>query len=66
MSDKDRYGGKYGEKTATWANKSKDKSTIEQYNVKNVESGDHYFTNTKTGVMGTALSDYRPFRSDKK
>ena len=64
MSDKNRYDGKYGEKTTTWINRDKD-GTVKQYNVKDVQSGDHSFANTQTGVMGTALSDYRPQREGK-
>lgn len=63
-SDYGRYEGKYGDKTISWQNKQSDES-FTQYNVKDVGSGDHYFANTRTGVMGTALSDYRPNR-DKK
>ncbi len=61
MSDKDRYEGKYGEKTKTWINKNED-GTAKQYNIKNTENGDHSFANTQTGVMGTALGTYRPNR----
>ena len=64
MSDKNRYEGKYGEKTASWENKNSD-GTIGQYNVKDVESGDHYFSDLRTGRMGTALGDYRPGREGK-
>lgn len=63
-SDHDRYEGKYGDKTVTWQNTQSDES-FTQYNVKDVESGDHYFTNTRTGVSGTALGDYRPGRENK-
>ena len=64
MSDRDRYDGKYGENTKTWTNKTEG-GTPKQYNVKDVDTGDHYFTNIETGVMGTALGDYRPFRDSK-
>ena len=64
MSDKDRYDSKYGEKTASWNTRNSDGS-IKQYNVKDVESGDHSFYEIKTGRMGTALGSYRPFREEK-
>ncbi len=64
-SDHGRYDGKYGDKTVTWTQTQKQDASFSQYNVKNVENGDHSFTNTRTGVMGTALGDYRPGR-DKK
>jgi len=63
MSDKNRYDGKYGEKTASWNNRNDDGS-IKQYNVKDVKSGDHSFYEIKTGRMGTALGSFRPFRGD--
>ena len=52
---------KYGKDDKTWLNKDSD-GTVKQYNVKDVESGDHYFANVKTGVQGTALGNYRPDR----
>lgn len=55
------YDGKYGEKTVEWENKQSDES-FTQYNVKDVKTGDHYFTNTRTGVQGAALENYRPGR----
>ena len=63
-SETGRYGGKYGEKTVSWQNTQSDES-FTQYNVKDVNTGDHSFVNTRTGVSGTALGDYRPSR-DKK
>ena len=65
MSDKNRYDGKYGNKTKSWTNKTEE-GKPKQYNVKDVESGDHHFTNIQTGVMGTALGTYRPSRDQKK
>lgn len=64
MSDKNRYDGKYGERTTTWTPKNEN-GTVKQYNVKDVDSGDHYFYNPNTGVMGVALGDYRPGREGK-
>lgn len=58
----DSYEGKYGEKTVEWENKQKEDESFTQYNVKNVETGDHHFANTRTGVQGSALGDYRPGR----
>ena len=63
-SDSGRYDGKYGESTVTWENTQKQDESFTQYNVKDVQSGDHYFVNTRTGVQGAALSDYRPGRSN--
>lgn len=57
------YDSKYGERTKTWTNK--EGGQTKQYNVKNTKNGDHHFTNTQTGAMGTALGNYRPSR-DKK
>lgn len=61
-SENNKYGGKYGEKTVSWQNSQKQDESFTQYNVKNVENGDHYFSNTRTGVQGAALGDYRPGR----
>lgn len=52
---------KYGNDDKTWINRDDDGS-VKQYNVKDVENGDHHFANVKTGVQGTALGDYRPGR----
>ena len=65
MSDEGRYDGKYGDKTKTWANKNSD-GTIKQYNVKDVEKGDHTFVDLERGRIGTALGDYRPSRETKE
>ena len=54
---------KYGDHTKTWLNRDEDGS-VEQYNVKDLDSGDHYFANTRTGASGAALGDYRPSRDD--
>lgn len=56
------YDGKYGEKTVEWESKQKEDESFTQYNVKDVKTNDHYFTNTRTGVQGVALGDYRPYR----
>lgn len=56
------YEGKYGDKTVEWENTQKQDESFTQYNVKDVETGDHYFMNTRTGVQGAALGDYRPGR----
>lgn len=56
---------KYGEKTKTWINRD-DEGKVKQYNVKDLETGDHHFTDLKTGRQGVALSDYRPDRDKKK
>ena len=56
------YEGKYGNETVEWENTQKQDESFTQYNVKDVETGDHYFTNTRTGVQGVALGDYRPER----
>lgn len=59
-----RYGGKYGDRVKSRDGKMNGNG---QYDVKNVDNGDHYFLNTQTGVQGAALTDYRPFRgSDSK
>ena len=57
----DRYDGKYGDRV-----KSRDghMNADGQYDVKDTRTGDHHFTNTRTGVMGTALGDYRPSRDN--
>ena len=62
-SDKGRYDGKYGERTVSWDNTQSDESFV-QHNVKDADTGDHHFTNTRTGVMGTALGNYRPYRDN--
>jgi len=61
-SETGRYDNKYGEKTVSWDNTQKQDESFKQYNVKDVETGDHYFSNTRTGAQGVALSDYRPGR----
>lgn len=59
---KDAYEGKYGSSTVEWNSDQKRDESFSQMNVKNTETGDHYFTNTRTGVQGVALGDYRPGR----
>ena len=54
---------KYGEDDKTWI--KHDEKGVSQYNVKNVENGDHYFANIRTGAQGAALGDYRPSRDEK-
>ncbi len=54
-----RYEGKYGERVKSRNGRMNGNG---QYDVKNVDTGDHHFVNTQTGVQGTALTDYRPFR----
>lgn len=61
-SETGKYDGKYGDTTVSWQNPQKQDESFTQYNVKNVENGDHHFLNTRTGVQGTALGDYRPGR----
>ena len=65
-SETGRYNDKYGERTVSWENEQKQDESFKQYNVKDVETGDHYFCNNRTGVMGAALGDYRPNRDNKK
>ena len=52
---------KYGSNDKTWLNRNDD-GTVKQYNVKDLDNGDHFFVNTQTGVQGAALSNYRPNR----
>lgn len=63
-SETGKYGGKYGETTVSWENKQRDDESFTQYNVKDVDTGDHYFSNTRTGVSGVALGNYRPGRDN--
>lgn len=64
-SETGRYEGKYGEKTVSWDQVQKQDESFKQNNVKDVETGDHYFYNQRTGVSGAALGDYRPERENK-
>ena len=64
-SETGRYDCKYGDTTVSWENGQKQDESFTQYNVKDVDTGDHYFINTRTGAQGAALGDYRPGRDGK-
>ena len=55
-----RYDRKYGDRVKSRNGKMNGNG---QYDVKDIDSGDHHFVNTQTGVQGTALGSYRPFRN---
>lgn len=52
-----------------WNNNVKDdygnkSDEVRQMNIKDINTGDHYFHEVSSGKQGVALGDYRPERDD--